>query len=329
MIPSFRDTSIRVERSFAYNIVRILRTKDGNLMDLHRLQLLRELKRHGTLASVAQSMSYSKSTISAQLSQLEKETGVQLLEPSGRRVSLTVQAEILLAHAEVIFEQVEMAKGEIAASLEEIAGTLRIASFQTAALGLLPAVLERMEREHPRLRMEVTELEPERSLPALLAQEFDLVLAEEFPEHPQVRPAGLDREDLLLDRMHLATPRAWGCQTIEDLALRPWVMEPEGTAQRAWAVAVCRSAGFEPDVRFTATDVLLHARLVETELAAALLPDLLWYEGRAKVVLCPLPGDPARRIYTAARRGATGQPAVRAFRKGLKEELLFDKSSEL
>ena len=27
-------------------------------------------------------------------------------------------------------------------------------------------------------------------------------------------------------------------------------MEPEGTAARTWAVQLCRSAGFEPDVRF-------------------------------------------------------------------------------
>jgi len=296
-------------------------------MDLHRLRLLRELKRHGTIAAVAQAMSYSKSTISAQLSQLEKETGVQLLEPAGRRVKLTDQAEILLSHAEVIFEHVEMAKGEIAASFEEIVGTLRIASFQTAALGLLPSVLKRMERDHPRLRIEVTELEPERSLPALLAQEFDLVLAEEFPGHPQVRPAGLDRDDLLMDRMRLATPSVWGHQALEDLALRPWVMEPEGTAQRAWAVAVCRSAGFEPDVRFTATDVLLHARLVETGLAAALLPDLLWYEGHERVVLRPLPGNPARSIYTAVRRGAIGQSAVKTFRQAIKDESINKESS--
>jgi hypothetical protein len=42
---------------------------------------------------------------------------------------------------------------------------------------------------------------------------------------------------------------------------------------REWATAVCRQAGFEPEVRYTSTDLQIHLRLVESGLAAALLPD--------------------------------------------------------
>jgi DNA-binding transcriptional LysR family regulator len=50
-------------------------------------------------------------------------------------------------------------------------------------------------------------------------------------------------------------------------------MEPVGTTAREWATAVCRQAGFEPEVRYTSTDLQIHLRLVESGLAAALLPD--------------------------------------------------------
>ena len=49
------------------------------MLDVHRLRLLRELDRRGTLAAVARALSYSPSAISQQLSQLETETGVPLL----------------------------------------------------------------------------------------------------------------------------------------------------------------------------------------------------------------------------------------------------------
>src|ERR1044072_2854913 len=70
---------------------------DNDLMfDLHRLRLLRELSQRGTLAAVARALNYSPSSVSQQLSLLETEVGVPLLEPVGRRVKLTPQAEILV-----------------------------------------------------------------------------------------------------------------------------------------------------------------------------------------------------------------------------------------
>lgn len=53
------------------------------MLDLRRLRLLRQLKRRGTITAVAEALSYSPSAVSRQLSTLEKETGVALLEPAG------------------------------------------------------------------------------------------------------------------------------------------------------------------------------------------------------------------------------------------------------
>src|SRR5690349_9657234 len=116
------------------------------MLDMHRLRLLRELKHRGTLAAVAAALSYSPSSISQQLSLLETEVGVPLLEPVGRRVRLTPQAEILVGHAEALLERLEQAEADVAASLTELTGTLRVASFQTASLAVLPAALTRLRR---------------------------------------------------------------------------------------------------------------------------------------------------------------------------------------
>ncbi|MFE2069498.1 LysR substrate-binding domain-containing protein [Streptomyces sp. NPDC059467] len=52
---------------------------------------------------------------------------------------------------------------------------------RAAALVLVPAALRLLREAHPHLRVHVTHMEPERSLPALQARDFDLVLAEEYP----------------------------------------------------------------------------------------------------------------------------------------------------
>src|SRR4051812_40166847 len=113
------------------------------MLDVQRLRLLRELERRGTLAEVARALSYSPSAISQQLSQLEAETGVRLLERVGRGVRLTEQARVLTAHTDVILERLELAEADLAASLDDVAGTLRVASFQTVLLALVPATLSR------------------------------------------------------------------------------------------------------------------------------------------------------------------------------------------
>ncbi|MET8572680.1 LysR substrate-binding domain-containing protein [Streptomyces sp. NPDC004783] len=297
------------------------------MFDLHRLRLLRELKHRGTLAAVAAALSYAPSSVSQQLSQLEAEVGVPLLEPVGRRVRLTEQAEILVAHTEAVLERLERAEADIAASLVDLTGTLRIASFQTAALALVPTALGLLRDLHPRLRVHVTQMEPEGALPALQARDFDLVLAEEYPGNPNARPAELEQEDLLDDPLHLALPRlADGSDVVGEgpmAALRslvhhPWAMEPEGTAARHWAMTLCRNAGFEPDVRFETADLLLHLRLVEQGHAAAFLPDLVWGGEPPNVALHRLPrGQRTRRIFTVVRSGRSRHPAIRACRDAL------------
>src|SRR5215475_3301535 len=287
------------------------------MLDLRRLRLLRELARRGTITAVAEALSYSPSAVSQQLAALEKETGVRLLEPAGRRVRLTPQADLLVAHAQVLLEDMERAEAALARSLSETAGTLRVAAFQTAVLALVPHTLSQLARQHPSLRVEVTELEPELALPALIAGEFDLVLCEEYPGFPLPRPRESECHDLLTDELRLITPARWSERSLSSLASRPFVLEPAGTTARQWATAACRQAGFEPDARYTTTDLQIHLRLVENGLAAALLPDLSGAGNRNDVTAHRLAGRPSRQIFTTVRRGAARHPNIQAFTTAL------------
>ncbi|MFI9025534.1 LysR family transcriptional regulator [Streptomyces sp. NPDC053560] len=127
-------------------------------------------------------LSYAPSSVSQQLAQLEAEVGVRLLEPVGRRVRLTEQAEILVAHTEAVLERLERAEADMATSPADLTGTLRIASFQTAALALVPSMLDPLRDRHPHLRVHVTHREPEKALPALQARPPPATLA--WPTRP-------------------------------------------------------------------------------------------------------------------------------------------------
>ncbi|MEG0028640.1 MAG: LysR family transcriptional regulator [Aurantimicrobium sp.] len=284
------------------------------MLDLRRLRLLREVKLRGTLAEVAEALNYSPSAVSQQLALLEKEVGIPLLRKSGRRVTLTPQAEILVAHTSTVLEVLEQAEAEVTTSLERPAGLVRLAVFQSAALALLPDALTLVRSEYPEMRLEVTQQEPEAALHATWTRDFDLVVAEQYPGHAAPRHPELDRVDLTTDPIRLGVTKKLvaehNIKALADTAGLPWVMEPRGTASRHWAEQACRQAGFEPDVQFETADIQAHIRLVESGNAVALLTGLAWVGRPVTVELIDLPGNPRRTVFTAARRASAKSPAI-------------------
>ena len=291
------------------------------MLELRRLVLLRELSIRGTIAAVAEAMILSPSAVSQQLSILEKETGLTLLRKVGRRLQLTAQAEVLVASTTSVLETLERAESEVRASLVDVRGTLRVAVFQSAALALMPTALRLMAIEHPEVRVEMVQREPEQALHDTWARDFDMVIAEEYPAHSTPWLPGLDRSDLTTDPIRLALPSdAASLHEVAGLfsaAAMPWVMEPAGTASRHFAEQLCRTAGFEPDVRYETADLQTQIRLIESGNAVALMPDLVWTGRTTTCRLIDLPGRPRRTIFTAARAAGAASPALAAFRERL------------
>jgi len=291
------------------------------MLDVRKLRLLRELKVRGTVTGVAEALSYSPSSVSQQLSALEKESGVILLEKVGRRVQLTAQAEILVRHTGDILDMLDRAEAELTASSTTVAGVVRIAVFQSAAHAIIPRALSTLAAEYPQLRVEVTEREPEQGLFEVSARDFDLVIAEQYPGSTRGLRTDLDMVQLASDAIHLASSSSVDARvattSLAGAATLPWVMEPQGTAARTWAVQLCRAAGFEPDVRYETADLIAHIRLIRSGNAVGILPDLVWAGETPSVRLIDLPGSPHRTVFTSARRSSAERPGVVACRDAL------------
>lgn len=284
------------------------------MFELRRLRLLHELRLRGTLAAVAEALSYSPSTVSQQLSQLEREAGVPLLVADGRRVRLTSYGETLAAHAERALAADEQIRGELE-ELQPGIAPVRVAVLQTATHAVVPAALTLLADRAPDLRVELAEVPPEEGLFELAARGFDLAIAEQYPGLTRELRPGLDRRTVGTDPVRLAVGGAPA--SLPALADRPWVLEPRGTAAREWAVQQCRAAGFEPDVRYELADLGAHVALIAAGHAVGMLPDLLWAGAAAPVTLTALPGEPAREIFTAERRSSASRPGIRLVRAAI------------
>ena len=293
------------------------------MLDLHRLTLLRELSLRGTIAAVADSTGVSASAISQHLATLEREAAVPLLRRTGRTLALTPAALRLVARAEELLATMEVAEAELRDPGKDLAGTVRLAVFQSAALTLIPGALLRVRDEHPQLRVVMTQREPAAALADTAARDFDVVVAEEYPHHSAPHYANIEKMPLTHDEILLAVPRSGpfaGIGSLADAGDAAWIMEPSGAASRHFAEQACRVAGFEPDIRFETADLQAHAHLVEEGLGVALIPGLMWRSRRIDAVALELDGNPHRTVFTAVRRSARRSPAVETVRQALKTQ---------
>jgi DNA-binding transcriptional LysR family regulator len=291
------------------------------MLHLQRLRLLHELHARGTIAAVADALQFTPSAVSQQLAVLEREAEVALLEPAGRGVRLTDAALVLVRHAEALLERAELAQADLAAATGTVAGRGRIASFQSVALRLALPAMQALAREAPGLRCELIEAEPEQSLPALALGDVDLVLADEWKHQPHARPAGVEREDLCLDPVHLVLPedhpaarRHRHAVPLAELAADAWTTGHRDTGWEEITNRTCRElGGFDPDIRHRTNDSVTSLALVANGQAVTLLPQLVRPEAQPRVsVRAIAEGSVHRTIYAATRAADAKRPSVRA-----------------
>jgi DNA-binding transcriptional LysR family regulator len=289
------------------------------MLSLHRLRLLVELERRGTVAAVADELGYTPSAVSQQLGRLETESRAALLEKVGRGVRLTDAGRVLASHGRELLARAEAAEADVAA-LRGVAGTLRIAAFQTAARALVTPAMADLRRLHPALQCRLVDLEAEQALPLLRAAELDVVVAEEYEHAPRPLYPDVERHELLDDELMVALPadhaaaRDDGPLELSVLAAEPWATPRAGTAYADMLERTCRTlGGFEPDVRHRVNDLETMLELAAAGLAVALVPWLGGPARRGDVVVRPLAGGGiSRSVFAAVRAGAAERPAVGA-----------------
>ncbi|MDN6020931.1 MAG: LysR family transcriptional regulator [Acidipropionibacterium jensenii] len=295
-------------------------------MELRRLIMLYQLSRSGTIAATAEALSYSHSSVSAQLAELEREVGAPLLERAGRSVSLTPAGVVLAAHAEKAMAADEAALAQVAAVGNTTGGDVRITFVQTPAIALLAGTLNRLAQDSPEVHVSVVQAETAPAMDDLRAHLVDLVVGIEYEPLPVGRQAQDDRHDLLRERMVVGVAPGWWASTmpssVDLVSLRDhaWATGHLGTGLESYLRNVCnRIGGFDPRIDHRSDDALILSALVSSGRAIALLPALFAAQEPAIVGLPVCGVDLRRTIFIATRRSARQSSAVRAVRKALSE----------
>lgn len=286
------------------------------MIEVRRLQVLRELADHGTVAAAARALHLTPSAVSQQLAALVRETGVTLVEPDGRRLKLTEAAHVLLGHAHLVFAELEQAEADLAAYVGGRLSTLRIGAFGSALAGLVAPVARELRAANPPVSVHAVEAEERACFTALAARDLDIAISVEFPGAPQPDGPRFHRRALLTDALDVALPpdhpfAGPGSVELQRFADADWALGTPGSSCHEVVVAACATVGFTPHAVHHTTDWHAIGALVAAGGVVALVPRLARDRMPASVRLLPVRGTtPARHVFAATRRGAERSPTV-------------------
>ncbi|MCK5665322.1 MAG: LysR family transcriptional regulator [Thiotrichaceae bacterium] len=110
---------------------------------------------HGSFTAAANALNISKPVVSKQVSQLEKQLGVQLIQRTTRRLHLTHAGEIFSRQAQRIMADIKEAELSVLPLQSEPQGRLRISAPESLAMTLLPEALLSFQQLHPKIDLDV------------------------------------------------------------------------------------------------------------------------------------------------------------------------------
>lgn len=283
-------------------------------MDVGRLRLLRELAERGTVNAAALAMSLTPSAVSQQLKILQREAGVALLEPDGRRVRLTDAGRVLVARTDEVLAALDRAHADMDAYRTTPRGRVRVAMFPSGAAMLLAGLITRAAA----LGVDVLGRDidqPAANAPALLA-DFDVVVVHRDERDTTHLSPRVDTTILLREPLDLLLPPHHRLATHDKIALREladesWIGVEGGLVVDDVLRSLAAMSGVQPRIVQRVNDFRVVEELVLAGIGVALLPRYALTV--RELVRRPLGGmRAARRIEAVTRTGAAARPAIGA-----------------
>jgi DNA-binding transcriptional LysR family regulator len=228
-----------------------------------------------SLSRAAKRLFISQPPLTRQIRQLEDELGVQLFNRTNKGVELThagthfkAEAERLLSLADQSIDRTRLAQsGEL--------GRLEIGIFGSATFSIIPAMLHQFRTLYPKVEISLNTLSKTEQITALRDDRLTIGFNRLYPQ-----AADMVIEKVLSERIVLAThsdhPFARKSRiAFKSLANEPLILFPN-KARPSMAdevIALCRNAGFTPNVIQETEDVVTSIALVSLGFGICCVPE--------------------------------------------------------
>lgn len=280
-------------------------------MELRQLEYFVAVAADLNFSRAAERIHVVQSALSASVSRLEKELGVELFDRSKRQIALTPAGEVFLQHARDVMHTAARARSSVEDHRGQLTGTVTLGTLMSWGALDLPAALEEFRRLHPlvtvRLRQSLTGSAGH--LDAIANGQMDLALVSvPSPPSEQIALLKLTQEPMVLmcEATHeLARRRR---VRLTDLAGQDFIHFPLGWGIRRRLDAEFVAAGVHPVNAYEVADYAIAAELIRHRLATTVLPT---NAAKRFPDLHAIPLNPAL-TWTLSLASAAGQKPSRA-----------------
>lgn len=291
------------------------------MLDAHRLRVFAAVVATGSVNRAASNLGYTPSAVSQHLATLQRETGLRLIERSGRGIEPTATGRLLADEAAAVLERLAALDTVVADLREGRVGSLSVSYFASAGAAWIPPVVATLTRELPDLRVELRliELADELQSPPdveVFVESGPPDLVGDYDVHPLLDEPYL----VVLSKAH---PLA-GRETVplRELAEEPWVDNDFSRgACRQIVLDACASVGFSPGFHVETHDYPTAVAFVAAGAGITVLPRLgVGALLPAGLVALPLVDPvPTRQIAVRVRESLRDNPAARRIVELLRE----------
>lgn len=125
------------------------------MQDLNDMVFFAEVAERGGFAAASRALGIPKSRLSRRVAELEDQLGVQLMQRSTRRLSLTPAGEIYLRHAASVRDAARAASEAVAQVQTEPSGLVRLSCPVTISHSGLAQVLPTFLERYPAVRIDM------------------------------------------------------------------------------------------------------------------------------------------------------------------------------
>jgi DNA-binding transcriptional LysR family regulator len=248
--------------------------------------------------------------VSTHIAHLEREVGTSLVDRTSGR--LTDAGELVVVRARRIQSELEALTADVASSIGDISGTVRMGTIGTTGRWLTPNLLRAVGDAYPKVRVILIDATTTSLIPQLATGGLDLAVVNLPVTHPDVASQQLFDEEhvLVVPEGHPLSER----ETVDlsELASQPLLMEPCGTGFRDDLEADAARAGITLAAEAEIDGMRLLASLAFEAFGVAVLPAtaVLMHEAAGPWRRIPLTGCTPRSVGVAVpRRGRLSAPA--------------------
>lgn len=245
-------------------------------MDLNALPLFSEVIQNGSFSGAAKKLKMPKSTLSAKISQLEKDLGISLLQRTTRQLRLTEEGRRFYERCKVLLAEIDHAAKETTGTAAEPQGHLRITATMEMGSQILAALVPGFLAANPKVSVELVLTD---RVVDLIAENIDLAF----------RSGALEDSSLVLKKLGELSLKLYASpgylkgkpkitspadlSKFECIAFHPEVTENE------WILVSEKEKAKVPATsRFSANDLNSVKNYIRSGTGIALLPEIMCLE---------------------------------------------------